>query len=94
VEYEWDANKERTNVRKHGISFQAAIEIFAHSPFTFPDERRYYGEQRKISIGIMDDGITLAVVHTERGAKTRVISARPANRKERMIYYEFRKKKS
>jgi uncharacterized DUF497 family protein len=56
---------------------------------TTQDTRREYGEQRYVSIGELGDAptVVLVVVHTRRGDKTRLISARRATRKERNAYH-------
>ena len=55
--------------------------------FTRPDRRRDYGEARHISIGRVEAAVVV-VVHTWRGGRVRLISARPASRKERQIWHE------
>ena len=87
MKFEWDENKNKSNYKKHGIWFEDAIEIFNNEYFTAIDERQDYGEQRKISIGKMYD-VVIVVVHTQRDDLTRIISARPSNKREREIYYE------
>ena len=52
------------------------------------DRRRDYGEDRHISIGRVEPGALIAVAHTERRGRIRLISARPASRKERRVYHE------
>ena len=86
--YEWDADKNRKNVEKHGIDFQTAKRIFDSPIVTRRDERKDYNEIRYVSIGIIDEIAIIVVVHTEREGRTRLISARPASRRERRIYYE------
>lgn len=94
--YEWDESKEEINLIKHGISFSEAIEIFQYPYLTKIDDRKDYGEKRIISIGTLDDEIIviLVIVHTKRETKTRIISARKANSKERKLYHEYIEKKT
>ena len=95
MKFEWDKKKSETNLHKHGISFEEAKTIFNGPVFTFEDQRKEYGETRRISIGELENGITVVVViHTDRKGKTRIISARIANKKERALYYEYLKEKS
>ena len=94
VEYEWDSKKSKLNLLKHGISFEEAKEIFQGSVFTAEDRRKDYGEKRFISIGSISGIAVLVVVHTDRKGRTRIISARKANEKERGLYYEYLKAKS
>ena len=85
--FEWDNLKNRTNQQKHSISFEEAITMFNDVVLSKVDNRCDYGEIRKISLGkIQDGGIVICVVHTQRSGKTRIISARKANKKERQVY--------
>ena len=89
MEFEWDQSKDRANRRKHGVSFEEAKHIFDGPVLTRVDDREDYGEVREISLGMLSPDAPLLVVHTARGAKTRLISARKANRQERKIYYDY-----
>lgn len=85
--FDWDDNKNQQNIRKHGIDFELAKRIFEHRVITALDTREVYGEDREISIGMVDGILILTVVHTERsGGITRIISARKATRQERKRY--------
>ncbi len=88
MEFEWDEDKNQSNIRKHGVSFESARQIFDRPTLTSVDDRRNYGEVRNISIGQTDALTVIAVVHSERDGKIRLISARPASRKERLTYHE------
>jgi hypothetical protein len=85
-EFEWDAGKEATNLQKHGVSFAQAAVAFS-DPFAVEwiDDRRDYGEERVILLG-MTGGQVLTVVYTERETRIRIISARRATRYEQEIY--------
>jgi len=83
--FEWDDNKRRSNVAKHGIDFSDAAEVFADSKqSTFRSSSRS-GEQRYVSVGVAR-GRLIAVVFTQRGDKVRIISARAARKIERAQY--------
>ena len=84
--FEWDEKKNRANVKKHGVSFELAVQIFDGKCVTWKDTRKNYGENRFISIGIAKDVLVLTVAHTDRNGNTRLISARKASRKERGLY--------
>jgi uncharacterized DUF497 family protein len=84
---EWDPEKDKANVEKHGISFDEARQIFAAPVLTRSDDRQDYGERREISLGALSPEAVLVVVHTRRGTRLRLISARKANSRERKIYY-------
>ena len=95
MKFEWDKKKDEANLQKHGISFGEAKTIFYGPVLTIEDKRKEYGETRKISIGELERKVAVAVViHTDRKGKTRIISARIANKKERTLYYEYLKEKS
>ncbi|PWU20211.1 MAG: hypothetical protein C5B50_04495 [Verrucomicrobia bacterium] len=86
MQFEWDAEKNRENVRKHAIDFADVPAMFEHPMVTFLDQRKDYGEDRWIGIGLLK-GIPVVVVFTERGEDTtRIISARKATKQERRIY--------
>lgn len=87
LQFEWDEGKERINIAKHGIDFVTASHVFLD-----PDRLEYYDaahspaeEDRYITIGYVEEILT--VVYTERIKALRIISARVATKKERMIYY-------
>lgn len=86
--FEWDDEKNATNIRKHGVDFADARRIFEGRVWTVVDDRFEYGEVREVSTGIVDGRAYLTVVHTRRGDVTRIISARISNRRERQRYGE------
>jgi hypothetical protein len=55
--------------------------------FTIPDDRFEYEEEREITFGQVKDRV-IAVVHTERKGKIRIISARYAEASETKAYYQ------
>jgi len=89
VKFEWDDEKNRENMRRHGIDFADATEVFGHPMLTSLDDREDYGEDRWIGIGLMQD-IVAVVVYVEwiEEDRVRFISARPALRHERKRYQE------
>lgn len=89
MQFEWDENKNQLNQQKHGISFEEAKEVFFSTVFTSVSEKIDYGEVREISIGTIQNILIVAVVHTDRNGKVRIISARKATPKERRKYNEY-----
>ena len=87
MDFERDEAKDRAKVARHGVEFQTAKRIFEGPVLTRPDTRRDYREVRHISVGQVGPAV-LVVAHTRRGASLRLISARPASRKERKAYHE------
>ena len=89
--FEWDSEKNKSNIDKHGISFEQAQEIF-YDPLhiSILDEQFQYFEERWITIGQIQDGDILVVAHLyiveKEDEKIRIISARNATRKERKDY--------
>jgi uncharacterized protein len=85
--FEWDEAKRLANIRKHGIDFIDVPDVFDGDTVTVEDNRYDYGEQRFVTFGLLQ-GILVAVVHTERGDSTRIISTRKATKYEQRIYFE------
>ena len=87
MKFEWDPAKAAANLRKHGVSFEAAARAFEDDlSATFPDSDHSRGEARLITYGLGVDGKLLVVSHTERGDTIRIFSARAATNKERKRY--------
>lgn len=87
--YEWDAEKARGNLRKHGISFEEAATVFLDPlALTFPDPALSSGEEREITIGRSSRHQVVFVSHCQRANRVRIISARKATRGERKQYEE------
>ena len=80
--------KNLSNIEKHGINFEPAQKIFAGKIVTRFDNRYDHEETRCVSIGIVDGIAIIVVVYVELKEKIRLISARPATKKERKVYYE------
>ena len=87
--FEWDANKDKKNVAKHGISFEEAMTVFA-DPLAriFPDEEHSVEELREIIIGYSVRRHLILVNFTGTGGYVRIFSARRATRTERKDYEE------
>jgi uncharacterized DUF497 family protein len=85
--FEWDPRKARLNIKRHGVSFDEASTSF-RDPLsrTVDDPLHSEGEERLVLIGHSIKGRLLVVVHTERGDRIRIISARLATSKERLEY--------
>jgi uncharacterized DUF497 family protein len=89
VNFQWDENKARTNLAKHGVSFEEATTVFGDPlSLTIPDPAHSQVEDRLIILGHSHQRKLLVVVHTERGDNIRIISARRASRRERKGYEE------
>ena len=89
--FEWDDEKARTNLQKHGIGFDEASTIFDDPLFiTALDDEHSIDEERYITIGLSSKQRILMVAHTERNENIRIISARKATKNEEKLYQETR----
>mgnify|MGYP001170009677 CR=1 FL=1 len=94
--FEWDPDKAAANRRKHGVSFEIAVRVFA-DPLALTQQLGLEGdEHRWQTLGLVEGQVLLLVAHTvweepdEMGEVAveviRIISARAADRKERCRY--------
>jgi uncharacterized DUF497 family protein len=87
--FEWNRRKARDNVVKHGVTFDEATTVFEDwLSITIVDPLHSDEEERFVLIGHSHRNRLLVVVHTERGDRIRIISARRATAKERRSYEE------
>ncbi|MEI6089719.1 MAG: BrnT family toxin [bacterium] len=91
--FEWDSEKSKNNLHKHGVSFEEAMSVwndefaaFLHDPVHSVDEDRY------IMIGYSNKNNLIFVSFTERKNKIRIISSRKATKYERKRHEENSKK--
>jgi uncharacterized DUF497 family protein len=94
VEFEWDEAKSERNRRERGLPFDVAMALFDGPTVERRDRRRDYGEQRTIATGAAEDRILTCVYvdrHQDSGMVRRIISLRPASRKERRDYGDHTK---
>ncbi len=82
----WDEGKNRVNIQKHGIDFLDVPAMFQHPMVTFLDQRKDYGEDRWIGIGILKTLLAVVVFAETKPETIRIISARKATRNEECIY--------
>lgn len=87
--FEWDRRKADANFKKHGVTFDEAATVF-RDPLsaTAHDPDHSVGEHRYVTFGVSSQHRLLVVSHAESGNTIRIISARPAIKKERKIYEE------
>ena len=87
MDYQWDPNKAKSNLKKHGVRFADAVSVFEdENAITIEDEHE--SENRFITIGKDILLRILVVIYTFRGHIIRIISARKATVRERKIYEE------
>ena len=87
MQFEGDEAKARSNIARHGVSFDVAITIFG-DPLseTAHDPRHSEGEDRFVTIGFSSERGVVVVMHTDRGDAVRIIGARRATARERKQY--------
>jgi uncharacterized DUF497 family protein len=89
LSFEWDDQKAKKNIKKHGVSFEEASTVFADRlSRTIPDPLHSEEEDRFVILGESKRRRLLVVSFTERGDNIRIISARVATRRERNDYEE------
>jgi uncharacterized protein len=84
-EFEWDAEKEASNLRKHGVRFDIATAAVLDERALVEVDDTSDTEERWIHIGVSSPGV-LCVVTCERWTRTRIISARAATQFEEERY--------
>jgi uncharacterized protein len=87
MDFEWDNVKARENLKKHGISFDEATQVFADPNILELDDDGIYDEYRQVAIGMVEDEL-MYVIFTMRGEVCRLISARGAEPHEKRWYHE------
>lgn len=83
MEFEWDEAKRTSNLVKHGLDFVDVERLDWTTARIERDHRFEYGEDRFIAVGALD-GALVAVAFTPRAGITRIVSMRPASRRERV----------
>jgi hypothetical protein len=88
VRFKWDERKRQINIKRHGIDFLDAPEIFQGPMLVNLDEKNDYGEDRFLGIGFLR-GKAVVVVFTEPAPETiRIISLRKATKNEEKRFTE------
>ena len=86
-EFQWDEEKAKSNLKKHGVSFEEGATIF-NDPMiaTILDPDHSEDEERFISVGMSMIRCLLTVIHTYRKERIRLVSARKATKAEKKNY--------
>ena len=87
--FDWDENKNRINLEKHGITFEEASTVFFDDrAILFDDPEHSIDEDRFLLLGMSETAKVCIVCHCSRESDTviRIISARQATRKEEQRY--------
>ncbi len=88
MDYEWDEAKNRQNIRKHGLDFADAWEVFAGPMVPELDLRINYGEDRWSLIGLLGNRVVVVTFTVRKRETIRIISLRKASRHERQKFEE------
>ena len=83
-DFEWDSAKAESNLKKHGVSFFEAATVFADPFAVYLDDGSGVGTLVVIGTSLRER--VLYVVHVQRGARDRIVSARLADSGERAVY--------
>ena len=89
LRFEWDPAKASGNLRKHRVSFELAMRVFADPFALVVQDRIEGGEYRWQTLGMVENVVLLVAhtMHEDEGAQViRIISARRAEPKERRRY--------
>lgn len=86
MRFSWSEVKRQANLTDHGLDFVDAPGVFDGVTYTFEDDRFDYGEQRFVTLGLLD-GMVVSIVHTESPRFIRIISFRKATKREQAIYF-------
>jgi len=77
MRFRWHEPKRQTTLKKRGVDFAHAEQVFMGPTFTFEDDRKDYGEQRWVTLSLLREKVVV-IVHTESEDEIRVISMREA----------------
>ena len=89
MKIEWEPKKAKSNLEKHGVSFEeAATALSDPMAATGADPDHSLTEERYVTFGVSEQGRLVVVSHTEKNQTIRIISARKASKGERELYEE------
>jgi uncharacterized protein len=86
MRFTWHEPKRQGTLRRRSLDFADAGLIFAGPTFTFEDDREDYGEQRWVTLGLLQSTVVV-IVHTETEDEIRVISMRKADKDEQLLFF-------
>lgn len=87
MRFSWSEAKRQSNLSDHGLDFLDAPHVFEGLTYTFEDDRFNYGEERFVTLGLLD-GVVVSIAHTESPRLIRVISFRKATKHEQAIFFD------
>lgn len=83
--FEWDENKRRSNIEKHGLDFRDAPQLFDENYVEVKAKAGLDGEERFLATGVVNEK-HVTIIYTERDGATRIISFRKARKNEHRRY--------
>ena len=86
MRFTWHEPKRQGTLKRRGLDFAHAEQVFAGPTFTFEDDREDYGERRWVTLGLLRDRVVV-IVHTETEDEIRVISMREADKDEQLLFF-------
>jgi len=87
MDFEWNVQKAKINVKKHDVSFEEVSSVFGDTlSITFPDPDHSIQEERYLIIGISNENRILVISHTYHSDTIRITSARQATKREQKFY--------
>ena len=92
----WDPEKAKSDLKKHGVRFSDAEMVLSDPNALTKEDTDTEHEQRFVTVGMDSCGRILVAAYTYRGEDIRLISARPATKRERRSCeeeYDFQKAK-
>ncbi len=88
MNFEWDERKRQRVFEERGVDLRLAARIFRNPVLTIRDTRQDYGEDRFVSVGVVD-ARCFVVVHVRRDDRTRIITAWKGSRKDYERYRQY-----
>ena len=88
MKFEWDGQKNQANIKKHGLDFADAHKVFEYPMLVNLDDRKDYGEDRWIGIGLMNMRVVVIVFVEPNEETIRVVSFRKATNDEQKRYIQ------
>ncbi len=86
MRFTWHEPKRQITRQRRGLDFADAELVFAGPTFSFEDDREDYGEQRWVTLGVLQ-GKVVVIVHTESEDEIYVISMREADKDEQLLFF-------
>lgn len=86
MRFSWHEPKRQITLKRRGLDFAHAEQVFVGPTFTFEGDRKDYGEQRWVSLGLLREKVVV-IVHTESEDEIRIISMREADKDEQILFF-------